>query len=417
MIDGFANLIDGKTDKGIAHLEKARELVPNDVIIQAMLAEAYLTSGNWEGYAGLPVTRELVEAHTAYEKIFVGQALCWTDPKRSLKLLDEAIESTRTPLAFVYRARTRACIANVEKDHSLARKALHDASMSEFLPNHSMAQSIQLTMQLTVYDVLNFLSKSSDGTVAEELAAEAAEVLRLAGKNADSLESLALTQEFSISPEALLALGMYHQACGDDNKALEYFMRTSLGKSRVFAYAFHPDRTKAEMEAAEKILQSAPFGSGRSHVYRCLLLFELGCPDKANEIIDKMLVEAKDKGWVIDLAMAGGRLETAKQQAQRLLAKFPDDAIGIRVEYLKFFAGDYDGDVDEYLSQCNVIDISAKNYHVGMRLLFSGDPENARKFLKQAESTGLPVDSNRFKASALLRRMDTPGKLDWVSRK
>jgi serine/threonine protein kinase len=416
MIDGFADLMDGKSGEGIAHLEKARELAPNDVIIQAMLADAYLTSGNWEGYAKLPVTRVHVDAHTAYEKIFVGHALCWTDTHRSLNLLDEAIESTRAPLAYVYRARTKACIANVNKNPSLARDAMRDASASGFLPNHAIAQSTQLATQLMVHDLFDCLSKSGTGTAAEGVHAEAIEVLQLAGENANLLEALDSSEKDSLSPEALLTLGMYHQACGNVAKAQTYFERTSLGKPQVFEYAFHPDRTKAEMQHALETFKSKPLSSRQSHAFRCLLLFELERPDEANKIIDEMLVQAKDEGWVINLALVGGRLDVAKQHATRLLAAFPDDASGIRFEYLKFFAGHYDGNVDEYLSNPNIATAGARHFHVGMRLLFSGDRKNAREHLEQAKTNALPVDSIRHIASALLSRMDAPGKLDWISK-
>ncbi len=415
MIDGIADLMDGNSEDGIAHLERARQLAPEDVVIQSMLADAYLTGGNWEGYAGLPVTRGHVKAKTAYEKIFVGHALCWTDTTRSLELLDEAIASTRAPLAYVYRARTKGCIAHFRNDVSLAREALQDASIGDFLPENVIAQSGRLSMQLIVHDLLMMESKRAEGADAERLAAEAKEVLRLAGNNVDSLLDSAASDDFSLSHEALLALGVFYRVSGAVAKSHDCLKQTPMGKAHMLAFGLHPSRTVAEVEEVIEILGSPPFGRGRSHLFRSILLFEIGQEKRANEIVDEMLVNAGDEGWLIELALAGGRTKEAKQHAVRLLEGFPPSATGIRVEYLKFHAGHYDDKIDEYVRRSPNFNANDKHFHVGMRLLFSGDREGARGHLVQARDNCLPVVSLRYTAEAFLLCMDAdPAWPRWI---
>ncbi|MDG1896957.1 MAG: serine/threonine-protein kinase [Fuerstiella sp.] len=80
----------------------------NDVILQALLANAYFDAGNYWAYYRHPVVHGVLSPQTPYENLFVGKAMFWLDFKQSVTYLDEAVALTPSPLSLTYRARSLA---------------------------------------------------------------------------------------------------------------------------------------------------------------------------------------------------------------------------------------------------------------------------------------------------------------------
>jgi tetratricopeptide (TPR) repeat protein len=390
MIEGQKARFEGRTIDGIKHLKEANRLAPNDVIIQAMLADAYLESGDWESYAHTAVAQDRVEAESDYERIFVGHALCWTDTEKSLNLLNEAVENLRHPLAYVYRARTISSIANPNENVSQMESALRDANLgAAFLPESALARSIRLHVHIFAYDL--FMKKKLE-TRAEDVLQEAGEIV-------------AKSEEYRDSYESGLGMGLYYQACGQTEKAQNKFEKTALGKIQVFAHALHPDRTPEEVEQAIDMLDLPPFGTERSIVCRCVLLLDQGRVEEADRIIDDVLSKAAKAnwGWAIDLALLRGHVNEGKELAAKLLEQFPKDARGIRVAFLQFNAGRISE--KEYIDSVPDIGKGGAYLNIGEYWLARGNRQRAKECFTDALRHSVPPEDARPFSQAFLTKM------------
>ncbi|PHS02230.1 MAG: hypothetical protein COA78_21690 [Blastopirellula sp.] len=411
MIEAQEAIYRGESDKGIALLKEANQLAPDDIIIQAMLANAYLTGGIWEEYARTEVSKSNVIPETSFEKIFVGHALAWTDIERSRDLLDEAVDKTNHPWAYIARARTLSTIANITKNEELMEHARKDAKLgTDMLSESATAHSIQLSVLLDAYDLYK---NKLDGKEQEANASlDAAEI------------SVKKVEQFSNSHTANIAVGHYYLARGDHKKAMFFFRKSALARSLIFEYAIDADRNPEQVVKAIATLSKKPFEHGRSIAYQCVLLLDQrneAAEEKAEAIITEYLKKGKDEklGWVIDLALLTGKTDEAQDLAKYLVKDFNEKDMGIRSSYLEFHAADFPNDkINAYVSALPVVSWAPKHFHVGLRYLAGGDRKNAKiHFLKTLEF-GVPLDNNPNFARAFLKRMEADSEWPhWIKNK
>ena len=403
MVEGQESIFNGDSEDGIALLEEAFALAPDDAILQGLLADAYLTGGKWEEFSRLDISKGKVKAENDFEKIFVGNALLWTATERSFRLLDEAVEGTQHPLACIFRARTGALIANIKRDIPLMKLSLKDAEVGEFmLSDNSLAH----THQLTTFLLANNLYSTESG-----MEKEAQEVLTRAKVSAEKLE------EFKDSYDAIYLAGLYFKAVGNETRAMDNFKIS--GRTALFVeYAFSSKRTADEVKEAIEILSQPPFGHSRSIAYWCILLLDNNREDEANQLIDAYLLKGKINklGWVIDLALLLGKEKEAKELAELLLLSFQPDDIGVRVDYLRFNAKEMtEESINAYLDTPPLGSHGAKSFQVALRYFASGDRKNALKYFNRCIEQGIVVDAPQYYAQALSDRLEAdPTWPHWI---
>lgn len=406
MIAAFESRKNGNSDRSIEQLEAAQSLLPDNKIIQSMLADAYLTGGRWENYTRLPVSKGLITPNTDFERIFIGHALAWTNTTDSQKMLIRAVENTRLPLAYVYLARTNASIARTTINVELAELAVKQANLgAELLPNSAIAQTNQIYAQTCAFDLYQKLLKQND------LNLESKQELELRSQQMFDLLAATVSQIeiFELSHQAMVCAGLYFRAAGtldleaseferaEENfeAAQQYFRQSAQAFPFVFEHAFLSGDEQLSKKTANDLI-APPFGSQRSLFCRYLLLRDLGRDTEANRLLNVALESAlpNRQGWVIDLALIGGHKDRAEQLARGLLANYESEDRGIRVDFLKFNARSLTQEsIDSFIQQAPVVARGGKYFAVGLRLLVEGERNSAVRYFEKAEFYSLPLDT------------------------
>ena len=200
----------------------------NDVIVQSLLATAYLEAGDYWGYYHFPVVQGRLEPNTSYEKLFAGRAMFWPDFKQSIDHLNDAVEQTASPLSLTYRSLSTAFLASSrradeEKTLELERlidRAVFDADTATHLfhARHvggeeiiisPTVQSTHLLVLVHAYDIYERLAVhfEQQGRIAK--AAQAREKAETVMVSADSLYTALSKQDLTKLDQFRSWMGFY----------------------------------------------------------------------------------------------------------------------------------------------------------------------------------------------------------------
>ncbi|MGI9470162.1 MAG: serine/threonine protein kinase, partial [Rubripirellula sp.] len=182
----------------------------DDVMVHAMLANAYFEAGDYWGYYYLPVVQGQLVPRTSYEHLFVGKAMFWPDYRQSIDYLDEAVALTSSPLSLTYRARSLALLASclradeekTQEVEDLIDRAIEDTvtatrlfearrTGSEEVVIGPVVQGTHLLVLIHAHEIYRQLSVHHERALreqeAEEASVKAGVVMNSAGELFDSL--------------------------------------------------------------------------------------------------------------------------------------------------------------------------------------------------------------------------------------
>lgn len=410
MVDGVKARYDGDVKAAIQYLEEANQLESDDVIIQSMLAMAYLIHGDWESYAHATVRQDAKTLNSDYERMFVGNSLIWSDPDTGLELLTEAAENLQHPLAYVYRALTLASLANGSRDLEAMEIAIQDADRSmSYLPVNEFSLTYQLYIRMLAQDLFvklaNEAEDQGDSVEAEKFNMRADELLQ------DLDEIFAqFGKEGSYASQNVK--GRYYRLHGDTEQAREYYRTTNQGQATLLAYALdNPSEIDSEIER----LKQKEFAIGRGNLCRIILQLETEKIDIDDPVIEEYLGTATEEGagWVIDLALITGRYEEAQALAVELYKNFPEDGNRVRRNFLRYNAGD--SSISEYLRDTPKLAHGGANYQIGLHYLSRGKRTEAAKYFQDSIDYGIPDDRAREFAIVFLKQFEKdPSWPRWI---
>jgi tetratricopeptide (TPR) repeat protein len=358
------------------HLERAVKLMPESVAARAMLALAYLHSGQAARF--VQVTREIdrLTPRTPEDFLFKGQVESHLDPERALRTLDEAIHRRDSSVARSVRLEARANHALYTDDSAVAEGALEDAQVAKaMLKGNPVVLARSVHAHLVAAGVFEKRGK----------AVESAAALKQAGRDARALEP------FAAVPMAVLARFYYFDYVGDEPAAFAMSRQGPAFRHAVMLYR-RGDYQKA-LEAADRarvrdigimariepgfILPELPNGPRRA------LAFYRDGAARRTPGFDRI-------GAPLILLLLGRESEAiaASREVRRdLLAQVPPWHQGWYHRYL-----DYQCDrisADEYLKATGTSrpKLSAAHFLISVRHLARGDRDGAREHFRKCEKT------------------------------
>lgn len=231
--------------KAIGHLEKAAELLPDDLAAKALLLLVYHNSGQMDKfYPQLNSLNELT-ARTPEDLMFRGRAIAMADPRKGLALLDEAVKKNdKLVLARVWRAdagsmaaETIGSIAEIERarvDVAAARQLLPDFKGAIVTSFYTHLRAVE------IYDRHNLADKRDDCLKQAKSDAEALD----ADNQSRVRGALVLFYESKKDEEALL-----REVRGRDPRTLGYMA------NKVALHALVRD---GDMKGARRLLDQTP---------------------------------------------------------------------------------------------------------------------------------------------------------------
>jgi serine/threonine protein kinase/tetratricopeptide (TPR) repeat protein len=146
MLRGQVALHSGRPNDAIQYLEKAVELLPESVAARSMLADAYMTTDQWDKYTRTMLQVEQLQPQTSDDYLFKGHALSsgW-DFEGGLDMIEKAVLRRPSLIASLLRADARTQYASdlrgdVIKAETLLLGAIRDAdSAKELLGGNAFA--------------------------------------------------------------------------------------------------------------------------------------------------------------------------------------------------------------------------------------------------------------------------------------
>jgi tetratricopeptide (TPR) repeat protein len=389
MLRGQIALHRGQSREAIRHLEQAVRLLPSSVAAQGMLAAAYASDGQWEGYDRTMRKIAQLTPSTPEDFLFQGYAEANLDPARGHRTMQKAIAPRPTmAIARLLRAEVRAFLAQDTDDLEKAEGAVEDARFArEWLGEKNPAA---FWVSLGAH-----LAKAGVHEHRDEPKQRRAE-LELAGKHADALKP------FTALPEAVVYRWMYFREVGREEEVLEELRRASEQTDHVYvafccALTLYRRGQPRDLEEALHVLEK------RSPSYNDRLLpFVLAehdwpnrhrWPARALKASDDFASWAQDVAALMDsqafrcvLGMKGDAVTASKalvSRAERLYALRREPLL----RCLRFNAGNLSEDELVQGAKGSRWNQCLAHYYVAMRKLAEGDRKGAQDHFDRVVKT------------------------------
>jgi tetratricopeptide (TPR) repeat protein len=394
------------------HLEQAVRLLPANVAAHALLAVAYWYSRSWDQ---LDVTLERMnqlQAKSAEDYLFRGQAVVGIDPEFALKSMDEGVKRGDSLIARILRAEARGRYATLTADPADARLGLENIAIAYGMkPNNP--------------DVLK---------VSLELHTLAARLYKLRGMGQERQRELDLGENdmraltsVQTAPAAMVK-GWYWMERGDEDAALREWGRYAEGpddEARQWLLDFYVPvlyQHRQFTNALALIEQHPHFGMTPE---RCFVTAEL--PDGPERAY--ALWKAAPRGTTDSLYGTSFDLMTVLQ----LLGRPEEAAAGFRAlqpSYRQVWRNGWferllDYELDRITEQA-LLAIAGKSqwnlcqghYYIGLRRLSEGDRAGARMHFRESITTPVVGFDEYEWSQAFLSRIDADSNWPpWIFKK
>jgi serine/threonine protein kinase/Flp pilus assembly protein TadD len=239
VLRGQVAFFRGDYEQALSELEVAVELQPTNVSARSMLVATLISLGDWTRYWHEHEQLNRLQPKTVQDTLLKGYAQ--HDVTVGLKMMDEAVERSHSPIAHAMRAEVLAYEFSDQEQPALedVERSLADASAAkEMLPDNLFAQSASLFAHVLAAHVYAAGGHS-------ELERKA---LQEAARDARSLEARMTL------PAAGTALWSYYSLVGTDEQLFDVAKRmaeTSTAPSQLLRYAHMLCRRKQYAEALE----------------------------------------------------------------------------------------------------------------------------------------------------------------------
>ncbi|HEY5913213.1 MAG TPA: protein kinase, partial [Verrucomicrobiae bacterium] len=134
IVEGLRDLASGNPEGAVKHLGEATKSLPNSAAAHALLATAFVYAQDPENHYAALANLEKFKEQTPEDYLFKGQALSLKGD--GLRLLDHAVESQPTALAYMLRAEARAILAMHTNDIEAALKDVAVAKTKTLSQKH-----------------------------------------------------------------------------------------------------------------------------------------------------------------------------------------------------------------------------------------------------------------------------------------
>jgi serine/threonine protein kinase len=252
----------GDYEQALSELEVAVEIHPTNVSARSMLVSTLISLGDWTRYWQELEKLKPLQPKTVQETLLKGYAQ--HDVTVGLRMMDEAVERSHSPIAHAMRAEVLAYEFSDQEQPVLedVERSLADASAAkELLPDNLFAQSASLFAHVLAAHVYAAGGHS-------ELESKA---LQEAARDAQSLEGRMTL------PAAGTALWSYYSLVGTDEQLFDVAKRmaeSSTAPSQLLRYAHMLCRRKQFGEALE-VLEKRKLHEVEGDALRAYILAEM----------------------------------------------------------------------------------------------------------------------------------------------
>jgi tetratricopeptide (TPR) repeat protein len=397
----------GDPAKAIQHLEQAVHLIPvgkpGAVAARAMLAMAYLNSGEFSRFPALSSELDPLAPITPDDFLFKGLLETWLHPERGLQMLDEGIRRHDSVLARATRLEARANRALLTGKVEDAELALEDAQVAQrMLAGNALVLARNVFAHLVAAGVYETKGRPQDG---QRMLAQA----RLLAKELD---------RFAATPFAALACFEFYEYVGDEEAAYAMSGRGNQFRRAVMLYR-RGEFGKA-LEAALERSRSRTVGP-TERVERGLILPELSDGlARAEGAFEEIKAEPRGSWQVAPplILLLLGKPEEARQASLQVRREeVPPWGDGWWFTMLDYNCGRI---TTEQLLQAggeNRVKLGDAYFVIGMWRLASGDRTAAQELFRKCVATRVFSSWHWPWARAFLNRMrKDPAWPPWIPK-
>jgi tetratricopeptide (TPR) repeat protein len=404
----------GDLETALRELEQAMTLGPTSVASRGMLALSYLNFGNWTRYIEEVIALDKLEPKTGEDFLFKGYALAGLKYDAGVKLLDRAVELSRSPLARAVRAdaRLNTPYALPERIAEVQKAAKEIAVAKEFLPDNLYTLSVSLSIHVYLAMSYREAGQTDDAQAALELAAADARAL----------------SKWATLPSSAFPLWLYYGATDQEEEQFRAVRLAAEASSNVnikniYAVALCRDGRFAE---ALRVLNERAWPELWGDELRVYVLAELYPHDldvalkaaEENRERHRAYVQLEQTYGEVDgfrhLLCLLGQKAKAVASYREALQNLQPDAEGRHRRVLEFGSGKISEDDllkmegDDYFKFKNTS--SAAYFR-----LADGDRDGARKLFEQATKHYLFLNFNHELNMLILCRMNQdPNWPSWI---
>jgi serine/threonine protein kinase len=270
----------------LTHLTKAAERLGSSVAVKALLARAYIESGDRNHDSLIAELGPLVP-HTPEDYLFKGQIIChFDDPRVGLELIEQAIKLRPSPLARLALAEARVLVAfdsGLDKD---AEEAVEDATFAhKQLPTSVLALAACIQARLILWDICKDRAGGRDKTRVAQQWAAAGKLVEAAGLRA--------------SNALQIGCQYYHDRRGDGRSHAKAVWEATRKPSAGELYARELYRSADHQEARKVIVETrkrrGSLGLPEWFVWSCLQAHE----GRVEAVYQEGLVGPRTPGFVL----------------------------------------------------------------------------------------------------------------------
>lgn len=401
MLQGQVALHTLRVDEALGHFEAAINLAPGSVAAKAMLATAYVYSGQVEGYADMIGALERLTPETPEDYLFLGAAFVGAHPdtSKAVSLLERAKQKRPSGITFLQLALAEGFHAIDVGSWPLAQKAMdHCEWASEILgPEYPMVLTVRLN--------------ACNSAVRLCPEGEKASVLEKAAKAARALES-------NPNPIGRMQRAFYFQMLGDEEAAVQEWRQViqhagpGLYASYYAAAMFGRGRSAEALETLNRMEST----DALTAVARACLLLDQRQPKEAEVIYQHVAVRARSLRLLGEtIPLLTGDATRVVTNCTRLLEAIP--AQHPNYPALQFLAGQSSRREFQDRSAAFRVQRCSVHHWIALRSLAQGDRKTARDHFAQSVETGAYILPVLHWSRAFLARLEAdPRWPPWITR-
>jgi serine/threonine protein kinase/tetratricopeptide (TPR) repeat protein len=402
---------NGDWEDAIRLLEPAADKMPDNLALHWLLATAYQLHGDYDGAARIVRRIDAIPPNAEEEYLYKGFATMPFTPKESLALLDTAVKTRGSMLAFGVRGVCLARLASDRTDLGLIKQAMDDATAAKRIMHDS---AMALAQSVIVHHTAAILYEQS------KKPKESAEALRIAAEDADALKL------FSEVWVAVSARGTFLAESGKNEEAIQSFAKQKkLSRQAAHRYAWLLYE-QGDADKASQVLEELSAGPRHADPSRAIFVADSpkGGLDRARKICDEMagdrVAYGSFNGFFTQPALLFFLGE--KQAALELCARHQaalDPGAGKTVydrvvDYWENPDGTREKELLDFANRSKPSLVLA-HWHIGIRQLADGDRAGARRHFEACLALHYPHFFGYLESRAFLARMDRdPEWPNWI---
>jgi len=407
MLNGQIALYASEIAEALGHFEAAAALAPQSVAAKAMLATAYLYSGQYERYAEMLRTLDRLSPETPEDYLLLGATFVagHADTSKAVFLLEQAKQKRPSGITFLQLALAEAFHAADAGSWPTVKKAMdHCEWASEILgPEYPMVPNVRS-------NGCNFaLRLCPEG--------ERAAVLEKATKAARALES-------APDPIGRMQRAFYFQIVGDEAAALEEWRHAvQRGGPGLFAghYAGGMLSRGRSAEGLQTLNRMGPPTEILTAVAAACLLLDQKRAAEAEQVYQQVVARSGSLRLLAEIIpLLAGQPARVATTCARLLEAMPahhpqPPSIILGHAALEFLAGESSPEEFLHRAEGSRCQRCTAHHWIALRSLAQGDLQAARHHFAQSVETGTHWLSGFQWSRAFLARLEAdPHWPTWI---